>query len=219
MTTKALKHYLLLVGFLFVSLGIQGQSEKLYRPKWAIKLNPFALIAYTPGIEVGLEYFMTDRTSLHVGGGYLNDFGFSANKNFDGYKLIGEYRIYNLFERLSINSYGAIQLNYKKVFAQGRTFIDRANGSYQQLTDVSVTNTAMDFIVTGGNVIPFNDWLSLDLSLEFGVRRLNLASDDVSADELSNLFEENFFDLRITEIGTRWYPIYRMQVKVNMVIK
>ncbi|MEO0339122.1 MAG: hypothetical protein AAF242_07895, partial [Bacteroidota bacterium] len=139
-----------------------GQDDPLYRPNWAVKINPIAIAAYTPGIELGIEHFIDERSSIHIGGSYLNDFGFTESKNFDGYKLIGEYRHYELLKSFPINTYGALQFNYKQAFAQGRTYLDRANGSYQQLTDISVTNTSLDFLLAVGNVIPLNEWFSVD---------------------------------------------------------
>ena len=215
---SALCTYLLVVCFLLLGIKSFSQNDPLYRPNWAIKINPLAIGAYTPGIELGIEHFINERSSIHIGGSYLDDFGFTESKNFNGYKLIGEYRLYNLFKSMSINSYGAFQFNYKRTFAAGRTYLDRANGSYQELTDISVTNTSLDFLFAAGNVIPLNEWLSLDLSLVLGIRRFNLASDDFPPDAIIGLFEEAIFDFRINEIGTQWFPVYRMQVKVNFTL-
>lgn len=196
--------------------SIQGQSNRTYRPNWGIKLNPRAMIAHTPGIELGLEHTIGENVTAHLGGSYLSDFGIFPDKNFDGYKLIGEYRRYHLFKREDQNTFLAFQFGFKKAIARGRTYLNRANGNYQQLTEVKVVNTSLDFSGAYGQVLPLGPWLSLDLSVAVGAKRLSVASEDVAPDAVFGLFNNNLFDWTINTLGSGWYPLLRLQFKLNV---
>jgi hypothetical protein len=196
--------------------SVHGQSTRTYRPHWGIKLNPLAMLAYTPGTELGLEHTISKNSTIHLGGSYLNDFGIYPNKNFDGYKVIGEYRRYQLFKGAHQNTFFALQFYLKKTFAQGQTYLDRANGNYQQLTEVKVVNTTLGFLVAYGKVLPLTSWLSIDLSAAAGVRRLSVASDDVPPDATFGLFNDSIFDLTVNTLGSEWYPLLQLQFKLNI---
>lgn len=211
--------WLVLVLVFCCSQFLIGQTEELYRPKLSVKYNPLAFIHYTPGIELGLERTISKDQSLHLGGSYLNDFGINPNHNFSGYKLIGEYRLYSPFSEAPNNSFVAFTFNYKKVIAKGRTYLDRANGNYQELTDLRVDNTTLDFLASMGKVYPLNKWLSLDLAVVAGAKRLSLSSDDITDDAFLRLSEEFIFDFTPNEPGNYWYPVFRLQVKVNFQLK
>lgn len=195
---------------------VQGQSTRTYRPDWAIKFNPLAVLAHTPGIEFGLEHTISENASIHLGGSYLSDFGILPNKNFDGYKLIGEYRWYHVFKRKYPNTFLAFQFNLKRVIAEGQTYLDRANGNYQQLTEVKVVNTSLDFLGAYGQVLPFTPRLSLDVLVAVGAKRLSVASDDVAPDAVFGLFNNNIFDFTVNSLGSEWYPLFRLQFKLNV---
>ncbi len=196
---------------------VQGQSYRDYRPNWGIKFNPLATLAHTPGIELGLEHTIRANATIHLGGSYLSDFGIFTNKNFDGYKLIGEYRQYDPFKREHRNTFLAFQFNFKKAVARGRTYLNRANGNYQQLTEVKVVNTSLDFLAAYGKVIPLTSWLSMELSAAVGAKRLSVTSDDVTADASFALFDnDNPFDWSVNSLGSEWYPLLRMQLKLNI---
>lgn len=192
-----------------------GQDERIYRPDWSIKYNPLAIIAYTPGIELALERTIRKNATIHLGGSYLNDFGINPNQDFDGYKLIGEYRFYQPFQKFHENTFLALQFNLKKAFARGRTYLDRANGNYQELTDLRVENTSLDFLLAFGRVKPLRPWLSMDISVVGGVKRLSLASDDIPADAFFTVTQDAWFDFTLDEPGHAWYPVLRLQFKVN----
>lgn len=140
-----LNAWLIIVLALFFSPSLFGQTEQLYRPKLSIKYNPLAFIHYTPGIELGVERAIGKDASIHLGGSYLDDFNLTASQNFSGYKVIGEYRFYSPFSAEPNNSFIALTFNFKKVIANGQTYLDRANGSYQELIDIKV---AIRFIST-----------------------------------------------------------------------
>lgn len=209
---------LLSIALLIFSIHTQalGQSNRAYRPNWGLKFNPLATIAYTPGIELGLEHTIRENASLHLGGSYLNDFGIYPTKNFDGYKLMGEYRHYQPFKKRHQNTFLALQFNFKQTFAQGQTYLDRANGNYQQLTEVSVTNTTLEFLGAYGKVFTLTPWLSLDTALALGLKRLNLSSDNVPPDAAFILFDDNIFDFTVNSFGSDWYPLLRLQLKFNI---
>ncbi|MEN0051731.1 MAG: hypothetical protein AAF806_31995 [Bacteroidota bacterium] len=199
---------------LFFSGLIVGQS-RLYRPARSLKLNPLAFITHTPGIELGLEGTISENTSIHLGVSYLSDFGIFQRKDFEGYKLIGEYRIYNLFLSHNKNTYTSAQFHFKKAYVEGSTYVDRANGSYQQLYDVKAVNTSLDFLLANGAVVSLSQWASLDLSLVYGAKILSLDSDGLPNDAVFNLFDESFFNFTLNEIGSQWFPVFRMQAKLN----
>lgn len=201
--------------FLCLHPPLQGQSDRIYRPDWGIKFNPLAALAHTPGIELGLEHTLGENATIHLGGSYLNDFGIFPNKHFDGYKWIGEYRRYHLFKRHLSNTFLAFQFNFKKAVARGRTYLDRANGNYQQLTEVRVANTSLDFLVAYGEVRPLTPRFSLDVSVAAGAKRLSVASDDVAPDAAFRLFNDDPFDLTVRSLGSEWYPVLRLQFKLN----
>ncbi|MEM0991815.1 MAG: DUF3575 domain-containing protein [Bacteroidota bacterium] len=191
-----------------------GQS-RLYRPDWSIKYNPLAIIAYTPGIELGVERSLTANTTIHLGASYLSDFGIFRGRNFEGYKLIADYRFYNLFRAIAKNGYTALQFNFKKAYSSGSTYVDRANGSYQQLYDIRANNTSIDFLLASGIVLPMGQRFSLDLSLVYGAKRLSLDVDDLAEDAIFNAFNEDFFDFTLNQVGSQWFAVFRMQAKLN----
>lgn len=207
---------------LLLALGLPslalGQADRIYRPNWVIKYNPLALfLNYTPGIELGLEHTVRKNTSLHLGASFLNDFGFSPSKNFEGYKILSEYRRYQLFQNARPNTFLSLQLNFKQTFANGRTFLDRANGNYQQLSDVDVTNTTFELLGGFGLVSPLNSWLSLDFSAAAGIKWLEVTSDNIPADAgFGLLAEPTFLALRVRTLGEYLYPLLRFQFKVNV---
>jgi hypothetical protein len=213
LVTKALVSIVLV--FLCLHPPVQGQSARIYRPDWSIKFNPLATLAYTPGIELGLEHTIRENASIHLGGSYLSDFGIFPNKNFDGYKLIGEYRRYRPAEHQYKNTFLAFRFNFKKTIARGQTYLDRANGNYQQLTEVKVENTTLEFLGAYGRVLPLTPRFSLELSLALGARRLSVASDDVAPDAAFNPFNDNPFDFTVNSLGSEWYPLFRPQFKLN----
>lgn len=195
----------------------QAQSDRTYRPNWALKVNPPAIIHYTPGIELGLEQMISNNSSLHLGLNYLDDFGFHPNKNFTGYKILGEYRYYQPFGKNLVNTFLSGQFNWKQTFTSGRLFLDRANGNYQQLTEIDVTNTTLEFLAAYGIVFPLNPWLSLDFSVAAGAKQLAVTSDNIPADAGFGLLpDETFPDPRVNALGTEWYPLLRFQFKVNV---
>jgi hypothetical protein len=213
---KALVSIVLLV--LCFHPPVQGQSEqsdRIYRPSWGIKFNPFATLAHTPGIELGLEHAINENATIHLGGSYLSDFGIFSNKNFDGYKLIGEYRRYRPSEHKRKNSFLAFQFNVKKTTARGKTYLDRANGNYQQLTEVKVVNNSLEFLVVYGRVLPLTPRFSLELSVALGTKRLSVASDDIAPDAAFGLFNDIPFDFTVNSLGSGWYPLLRPQFKLN----
>ncbi|HKK76676.1 MAG TPA: hypothetical protein VJ953_16485 [Saprospiraceae bacterium] len=194
-----------------------GQSDRLYRPNWAVKVNPFAIINYTPGIELGLEKMITMDGSLYLGLSYLDDFGIHPNKNFDGYKILGEYRHYRPLKNRHPNTFLSVQSNFKQTFADGRIYQDRANGNYQQLTDVSVTNTTLAFLVAYGRVFTPKTWLSLDFSVAAGAKWLSVTSDNIPADAgIGLLADPGFLDPRVNSLGSEWFPLLRLQFRVNI---
>lgn len=212
-----IKPLLILLLVLGMPLWAQGQSDRLYRPNWAIKVNPLAIINYTPGIELGLEQMITGQESLHLGLAYLNDFGFHPGKKFDGYKLLGEYRYYQPFKKRQSNTFLSAQSNFKQTFADGRIYQDRANGNYQQLTDVSVTNTTLAFLVAYGRVFTPKSWLSLDFSVAAGAKWLSVTSDNIPAEAgFGLLADPGFLDPRVNSLGSEWYPLLRLQFRVNI---
>ena len=194
---------------------IQGQSDRIYRPNWSIKFNPLAPLNHTPGIELGLEHTISENTSIHLGASYLSDFGVFPNKNFDGYRFLGEYRMYRPPEHQHKNTFLAFQFNYKRTKTQGQVYLDRANGNYQQLTEVKVVNTTLEFLGAYGKVFPLSPRFSLDMSLAIGARWLSVASDDIPPDAAFNLFNDNVFDFTVNSLGNVWYPLFRPQFKLN----
>ncbi len=202
--------------FVCLHLTVQGQSNRTYRPDWGIKLNPLAMLVYTPGIELGLEHAISENATLHLGGSYLSDFGIFPEKNFNGYQLIGEYRRYQLFKSNHENTFFAFQFNFKKAIARGQTYLDRANGNYQQLTRVKVVNTSLGFSGAYGKVLTLTPHLSLDLSVALGAKRLSVASDDVAPDAVFGFFDNAIFDWTVNTLGSDWYPLLRLQVKLNV---
>lgn len=206
----------ILLMFLCLHLSVQGQSNRIYRPAWGIKINPLAMLAHTPGIELGLEHAINKNATIHLGGSYLSDFGIYPNKNFDGYKWIGEYRRYHPFKRKNQNTFLAFQFYFKKTFVRGQTYLDRANGNYQQLTEVKVMNTTLGFLGAYGKVLPLTSWLSMDLSIAAGARRLSVASDEVPPDAAFGLFNDNIFDFTVNTLGSEWYPSLQLQFKLNV---
>lgn len=206
--------------FLLMSASVFGQdTPRLYRPDWSIKLNPVAFIAYTPGIELGIERAISENATLHIAGSYLSDFGIFQGRNFEGYKLIGEYRAYNLFNTAYENGYTSFQFHFKKAFAQGSTYVDQANGSYQEVMEVQAENTSLDFLVANGCVLPISRRFSLDLSIVYGAKILSLAYDDFSDDTMFNFFDDSFFDFTLGGAGSNWFPVFRMQAKVNFELR
>lgn len=206
---------------LFFTLGIsflaRAQSDHIYRPNWALKVNPLAIIYYTPGVELGIEQMISKNASLHLGLSYLDDFGFHPNKNFNGYKILGEYRYYQPFSKGHANTFLSGQFNFKQTFANGRIYLDRANGNYQQLSEVNVTNTTLEFLAAYGRVFPLNNWLSIDFSVAMGVKRLAVTSDNIPADAGFGLIpDETFLDPRVNALGTEWYPLLRFQFRMNV---
>ncbi|MEM8527001.1 MAG: hypothetical protein AAGG68_20345 [Bacteroidota bacterium] len=200
--------------------SVQGQANEVYRPKLAIKFNAFALFAYTSGIEIGAESAVSRNSTIHFGGSYLSDFGIFENKDFNGYKLIGEYRIYRLFRSSNDrNTYTSFQLHLKQAFVEGSTFVDRANGSYQQLYDIKVVNTSLDFLLANGIILVVTPKFNIDLSVLYGAKRLSLASDNLPEDAVFNLFDRNIFDFTLNEVGSQWFPVLRFQLKFNFVIR
>ncbi|MEM6379544.1 MAG: hypothetical protein AAF705_15165 [Bacteroidota bacterium] len=210
-----LKCWVVLVLVLSFCQCLVGQEAELYRPKLAIKYNPLAFLAYTPGIELGLERSISKEASIHLGGSYLNDFDNGSIQNFSGYKLIGEYRFYSPFSEEPNNSFAAFTFNFKKVIASGRTYVDRANGNYQELIDLTVDNTTLEFLASVGKVYPLNKWFGLDLAVVAGARRLGISSDDIPDDAFLSLSEDDFLNLIPNEPGNYWYPVFRLQVKLN----
>lgn len=208
--------------FLLLLLGICqhgfGQTEGLYHPKLAIKVNPLAFVAYTPGIEVGVEHTISPNSSIHLAGSYLSDFGIFNNRNFEGYKAIGEYRIYNLFNDDTDNGYTSFQFHLKKAFAEGTTYVDRANGSYQELYDFSLVNTSLDFLAANGIVFPVGRVVSFDASILYGAKQLSLSDENLPEDATFRLREE-FFSFELEEFGSEWFPVFRLQLKLNVVLK
>lgn len=207
--------------FLFFALMLSfqtwAQSDRTYRPNWAIKVNPLAIIYYTPGVELGVEQMISNNSSLHLGLSYLDDFGFHPNKNFSGYKILGEYRYYQPFANRHPNTFLSGQFNFKQTFANGRIYLDRANGNYQRLSQVDITNTSLKFMATYGKIVPLNSWLSLDFSVATGVKRLAVTSDNIPADAGFGLIpDETFLDPRINALGTEWYPLLRFQFRMNV---
>ena len=200
-------------------VGIHGttlaQNDNIYRPQWAIKANPLAILAHAHGIEMGLEHSLTDRTSIHIGGSYLNDFGLSQGKDFRGYKILSEYRIYSIFKRWHPNTFCAIHFNGKQTFTEGETFLNRANGNFQELVAFGVQNTTLAFLGSLGRVIKFSPVFSIDLSLAFGTKLLTVSSDDIPADAALISLEEGFLDFTVNELGTGLYPIFRIHCKLN----
>ncbi len=216
----SLAKYSLLILLIFcIGTSLLGQTDSLYRPGLSIKYHPLAILAYTPGIELGLESTIRTNESLHLGGSYINDFGGPRNRNFSGYKLISEYRFYSPFSDEPNNSFIAIKFNFKKVVASGRTYLDRANGNYQELIDITVDNTTLDFLGAIGKVYPINKWLSMDLSIVGGVKRLRISSGDIPDDAFLRISEEVLFDFTPNEPGDYWLPVFRLQVKFNFELK
>lgn len=215
--SRALYVALLLSGFWYSS---QGQTNEPYRPQLAIKYNPIALFAHTPGIELGVESAVSRNNTVHFGGSYLNDFGAFESKDFKGYKLFGEYRIYELFRfSKNGNTYTSFQFHLKKAFVEGRTYLDRANGSYQQLYDVKLINTSLDFLVSNGVVLVLTPKFNVDIAMLYGAKKLSLTSDGLPDDAAFNLFNRNFFDFTPERLGSQWYPVLRFQFKLNFVIR
>ena len=194
---------------------VHGQAEWEYQPNFAIKFNVLGLVAHTPGIELGVEHTIGKDRTIHLAGAYLSDFGIFTNKNFEGYKLVGEYRFYDALQTVHENSYLALQFNLKKAFAEGRAFVDRANGNFQELVDATVENTSLDFLLAVGAVEPLLDWLSLDVSVVGGVKRLTLSSDDITDDAIFSELEPPIINFTMREFGSRWYPVFRVQLKLN----
>lgn len=213
---QLLKVVTIVLVFLCLHQPVHGQSDRAYRPDWSIKFNPLATLAHTPGIELGLEHTIGENATVHLGGSYLSDFGIFPNKNFDGYKLIGEYRRYQPFKNKHPNTFLAFQFNFKRAVARGRTYLDRANGNYQQLTDIKVANTTLDFLAAYGQVLSLTPRFSLDLSAALGTKRLSLASDDVAADAAFRIFNDNPFDFTVRSLGSEWYPVLRLQFRLNI---
>lgn len=209
---------LLLLLLLVTSVGF-GQTDRLYRPSWGLKFNPLAFLAHTPGVELGLEHTIKSNHTVHFAASYLNDFGIFANKNFEGYKLIGEYRSYNLFNRTYPNGYTALQFHFKKAYSTGKIFVEVAGGNYEQLQEASAINTSLDFLIANGYVIILNQRLSLDLSVIYGIKRLSLASDSPAGAALIDRFNDNFFSLNLEEEGDQWFPVLRLQMKLNFELK
>jgi hypothetical protein len=213
------KYFSLTVLILCIGPSMFGQSDPLYRPSLSIKYNPVAFVAYTPGIELGVERAISQNASLHLGGSYINDFGIAASRNFSGYKLISEYRFYSPFSEAPNNSFIALSFNLKRVNANGKTYLNKANGNYQELTDITVNNTTLDFLAAFGKVYPMNAWLSMDLSVVAGTKRLSIFSDDIPDDAFLNISEAVLFDFTPNEPGHYWFPVFRLQFKLNFAIK
>lgn len=214
-----LRYWAILILVFCLSQSLAGQETKLYRPKLAVKYNPLAFLAYTPGIELGLERAITKDASIHLGGSYINDFNYSPVRNFSGYKLIGEYRLYSPFSKESNNRFVGLTFNFKKVIASGRTYVDRANGNYQELIDLAVDNTSLEFLASIGQVFPLTKWLSFDGAVVVGARRLSISSDDIPDDAFLSIFQDDFLNLTPDEPGNYWYPVWRLQAKLNFQIK
>ncbi len=189
--------------------------KRLYRPDWSIKFNPLAVMAYTPGIEFGLERSLNEQSTLHFGASYLNDFSIYEGQNFQGYKLITEYRHFNLLGSKTNNRYTSFQLQFKQAYSKGTTYVDRANGNYQQIFPLKARNTAFDFLIANGFVVPMGDKLSADLSLVYGTKVLFLALNGIPDDATVFLRDELFFDFTIRNEGREWYPVLRLQAKLN----
>jgi len=212
---KMAKSWLIIVWALLASSFLFGQSNELYRPNFSVKYNPLAFLAYTSGIELGIERAIRPDASIHLGASYLNDFGIFPDRNFSGYKLISEYRFYSPISKDPNNKFIALRFNFKKVIANGRTYLDRANGNYQELIDLTVDNTTLEFLGVFGKVYPLNTWLSLDLSVVAGAKRLSLSSDDIPDDAFINLTEPLLFNVIPNAPGDYWYPVFRLQAKFN----
>lgn len=214
-----LNAWLIMVLALCFSPFLFGQTEQLYRPELSIKYNPLAFIAYTPGIELGLERAIGKDASIHLGGSYLDDFNINASQNFSGYKMISEYRFYSPFTAESNNSFVGLIFSFKKVIARGQTYINQANGNYQELIDLTIDNTTLDFLASYGKVFPINKWLSIDLAVVAGAKRLSILSDDIPDDAFLSISENTLFDFTPNEPGNYWYPIFRLQAKLNFDLK
>ncbi len=218
-----IKHGILLTLLLCVSVFATAQKSKsktktpkrLYRPDWSIKFNPLAAVAYTPGIEFGVERGLNEESSLHFGASYLNDFSIYENQNFQGYKLISEYRQFNLLSKKTNNRYTSFQLHFKQAYAKGNTYVDRANGNYQQRYSLKARNTVFDFLIASGFVVPMGDKLSADFSLVYGAKVLALKLNGIPDDASIFFRGDNFFDFTIRNEGREWYPVLRLQAKLN----
>lgn len=217
--TKLVKYWMLLLCLLSINQATWGQSDSLYRPEFSIKYNPLAILAYTPGVELGIERMIGKETSLHLGGSYINDFNGASGSDFSGYKILSAFRFYSPFSKEPNNSFIALRFNFKKVIASGQTYLDRANGNYQELIDLTVDNSTLEFLGAIGKVYPINKWLSMDLSVVGGVKRLSLSSKDIPDDAFISITEPVLFVVTPTEPGNYWYPVFRLQVKFNFELK
>lgn len=210
---------ILILVFCWYLPPVRGQSaEDMYRPVLAVKYNPLAMLAYTPGIEMGLEHTISEHATIHLGGSYLSDFGIFPNKDFTGYKLIGEYRKYRFFKNTHPNAFLALHMYVKRTNTQGQAYLNRANGNYQQLSDVAVTNSTIAGLVAYGKVFNLSQKVSLDIALALGTKRLTVASDDVPPDAALGLFNDTIFDFTVNELGSGWYPLFRIHVKCNVAL-
>lgn len=192
-----------------------SEVSRLYRPEWSIKLNPLAILAYTPGIELGVERSINKQATLHLGGSYLNDFNIYGDQDFQGYKAILEYRHFNLLSKHKRNNaYTAFQFHLKQAFAEGSTLVDRAAGNYQQVYPVKATNTSLDFLIATGWVVPIDELVTLDFSLLYGAKRLSLSLNDLPEDASFRVLN-NFLGFTLNEEGSKWFPVFRLQIKLN----
>ncbi|MEM9991648.1 MAG: DUF3575 domain-containing protein [Bacteroidota bacterium] len=191
-------------------------EKRLYRPVWAIKHNPIAFVAHTSGIEFGVERRINAHSTGQVIGAYLTDFG-QGMRNFQGHKLGLEYRLFSLLSKREKNTYTGIQLQWKRIVAQGTNYVDRANGSYQQLMPVEAITNTLDIGLANGIVLPMGGRWSLELSALLGAKYMHLAlGDKLPEDAVLQIPQDGIlFDFVLRTPGHRWYGTWRMQLKIN----
>ncbi|MEM9884517.1 MAG: DUF3575 domain-containing protein [Bacteroidota bacterium] len=216
-----------ILAFLLLSINTPSfaQNESvadasLYRPKLALKYNPFALFAYTPGFEIGAEHALSKHSSINYAANIVNDFGFRQNQDFRGYKFLAEYRHYNILNPSQPNNwYSGIQISYKSITTEGRDYLDRAGGNYQQLFDIKAQTTSLDFLLTHGLSEMLSNWCFVEVALTYGGKRLDLAYTNLPADAVYEPIDEGFLDFQWREEGARWFPVLRLHVKFNFILK
>ena len=175
--------------------GLYAQAlaadSDIYRPMFAIKFVPFALLDRTPTLQFAAEIRTFPHQSFQLEGGYIWDlYNSSPTSDFNGYKLRAEYRFYrHKSHNISTNSFWGIHYMHKLVEVFGTAAVWRQNRSYQEILPFRLSNRTNAYYLVIGRVFPNAiGRIALELVVGGGLRQLNITlidtPEDVSIDTI-----------------------------------
>lgn len=221
-----LRFFIFLILWTFGSNSLLSQDladTLVYRPQLALKWSVSSYFSNTPATQFGIEKRIAPHQAIQGELAYFNDLGAIRGHDFQGYKLVGQYRIYKHWkkgkkENRKQNRFLGVQAQLKQTFTKDFGTFRHIEDDYFENRDYRIVSTSVNILYIYGYIFPIKSKWATELTFGYGARFVNVRHKGID-DDLRLIERSSFFSPYLTRADNYLMPHFMVSMKLIYVLE